>query len=150
MGLGGGEVEVHGHHVAGLDVGGGEDVLGGAALVRRQEVVHVEELAHLGGQAVVGLGAGVGVVGAEHGGLLEVAHRVDARVGQHVHEDVFVLQQEGVVAGLVHQAAALLHRGKAKLLDDADLVHLEGQLLAAVELDVGHGVPFVEPIVHLC
>ena len=42
--LGGGEVIVHGHDVAGLDEGLGQQVLGGAPLVGRQDVLVAENL----------------------------------------------------------------------------------------------------------
>lgn len=132
--LGGGEVVIHRDQRAGADHRLADDVLRGAALVGGQEVIHAEDLDELVVQARVGRGAGVGVVGHEHRRLLILAHRVDAGVREHVQEHVGVLQQEGVEAGLFHRLAPLLDRQQRQLLNDSHLVHLERQLLTAVEL----------------
>ena len=136
--LGRGEVEVHRHHVAGLHEGDGEDVLAGAALVGGEEEVRAEELVHLGLQPVEGRAAGVAVVADEHRGGLAVAHAVDAGVGQHVEEDVLVLEQEGVVARLGDGLGAALHGLEVQLLHHAHLVQLEGDVHTGEEFDVRH------------
>ena len=100
MRLGRGEVEVHRHHVAGLHKGDGQDVLAGAALVGGEEEVGAKELVHLRLEPVEAGAAGVAVVAYQHGGGLAVAHAVYAGIGEHVEEDVLVLEQEGVVPSL--------------------------------------------------
>jgi len=99
--------------------------------MRRQEEVEAEDLAQLLVETRVGGAAGVAVVGDQHGRLLPVAHGVDAAVGEHVEEDVFVLEQEGVVARLVHRLMPVLDRPQVQLLHDAHLVHLQGDPLTA-------------------
>ena len=137
--LGGGEVIVHRYHRTLRYQCLREDVLAGTALVRGQEVIHAEDLVQLALQARVGGAAGVAVIGNHHGGLLLVAHGVHAAVGQHVHEDILVLQQEGVVACFGDRREALLHRNEIEFLHNANLVHFERNLFAAEEFDVCHG-----------
>ncbi len=134
----GGEVEVHGHHVAGLNECRSEDIFCSAPLVDGEEVVKAENFANLGGHAVVGFRTGVGVIGAQHGRLLEVAHGVHARIGEHIHEDVAILKKEGVIPRFVHLACTLLHGREKKLLDNAHLVHLKRKRFATVERNVSH------------
>ena len=86
----------------------------------------------------VGRAARVAVVGDHHGGELQVAHRVDAAVSEHVQEHVAVLQQEGVVAGVCHGLLPVLDGRKVELLDDAHLVHFERRVLTAEELHLRH------------
>lgn len=63
----------------------------------------------------------VAVIRLHHRGQLLVAHRVHAAVGQHVDEDVAVLQQERVVARLVERFQPALD-GHQICLDNAHLV----------------------------
>ena len=88
MRLGGGEVVIHRHDVAGLYEGLGQQVLGGAALMAGQQVLVAEDLLHRIRQLVEALRPGVGVVGLHHGRQLIVRHGVGAAVGQHVQKDV--------------------------------------------------------------
>ena len=132
------EVEVHRNDVAGLNKCRGENVFRRASLVDGQEVIHAENFGNLRRHAVVGFGAGVGVVGTEHRGLLQVAHGVDAGVGEHVHEDIAILQKEGVVAGFVHACDAFLHGREVQFLNDADFVHFERNFFSAEELYISH------------
>ena len=138
VGLGGGKVEVHCNHVAGLYECFCDDMLCGSALMGGQEEFHAEYFLKLCVQAVEGFAAGVCVVCHHHGGKLIVAHGVYAAVGEHIHEYVTVLKQEGIAAGLLYCLKALLHRGQVKLLYDAYLVHLEGYVFAAEEFYLGH------------
>ena len=132
------EVEVHRHHVAGLHKGHGDDVLAGAALVRREQELRAEYLVHLVLQPREGRAAGVAVVADEHRGGLAVAHRVHAGVGEHVEEDVLVLEQEGVVPRLGDGRGAALDGLEIELLHHAHLVQLEGDVHSGEEFDVGH------------
>ncbi len=143
MRLRGREVIVHRHDLAGLHEDLGQDVFAGAALVRRQDPVHAEQLAQLGFEPCIGRASGVAVVGHHHRGDLLIAHRVHAAVGQHVHEHVAVLQQEGVVAGLVHGLEPGFDRQQCKLLNDAHLVHFKRQGFTAEELDPRHANPLL-------
>lgn len=66
-----------------------------------------------------------------------------AAVGQHVQIDVPVLQQERVVPGLLRGLPPALNGSQIELLNDAHLVHLEGQVFAGEQSDVGHGGLFL-------
>ena len=131
-------VVVKWHHVAGLDEGHGDDVLAGAALVRREQELRAEYLVHLVLQPRERGAAGVAVVADEHRGGLAVAHRVHAGVGEHVEEDVLVLEQEGVVPRLGDGRGAALDGLEIELLHHAHLVQLEGDVHSGEEFDVGH------------
>ena len=136
MGLGGGEVEIHQRNHARAHIRLREDVLGRTALVGGQDVLRAEDFLDGGLDAIEGLGAGVGVVGDAHRGHLLVGHSVDAGVREHVHVDVFVLEKECVVAGFLDALEALLDREQVEFLDDAHLVHLQGDLIVGlIEFD---------------
>ena len=136
--LGRREVEVHRNHVARLDKCGGEDVFRRASLVDGQKVFHAENFGNFCRHTVVGFGSGVSVVCPEHGGLLQVAHGVHAGIGQHVHEDIAVLQKEGVVAGFIHASKAVFRRRQIQFLNNAHLVHFERNFFPAVEFYISH------------
>lgn len=138
VGLGGGKVEIHGHHVPGLHKGRGKNILTGPALVGGKEVLHAEDLPQLGLQPVEGLASRIAVVGLHHGGELVVAHGVDAAVGEHVHKHVPVLKQEGVVARFGDMPQPLLHRRKIEFLYNTHLVHLQRDLFPPEERDLCH------------
>ncbi len=139
MGLGGGEVVVHDDAVAGLDKAGGQDVLAGPALVGGEAVGDAEQLLELFLHAEIALAAGVGVVGPEHGGFHVVAHGVDAGVRQHIQENIAVMQLEGVEAGVPDLLQPLLSGQQVQLLDNAHLVHFQGDGVALVKCNLGHG-----------
>ena len=139
VGLRGGEVEVHGYHIAFLHEGLGQDVLAGAALVGGQEILGTEHMLNHAGEAVEGLGTGVGVVSLHGGGNLVVAHGVHTGVGEHIHEHILILQQERVVAGLAQLLHTLFDCGQEQLLHHTHLVHFQRHLvLFLIELDNRH------------
>ncbi len=129
MSLGGGEVEVHQCHHTGLHESLSEDVLAGTSLVGWQHVLCTEHLFHRSLHTIEGLGACIGIVSLHHGTKLQVAHGVDTRVGQHIHIDVLVLEQEGVVACLLNLLESVLHWQKRELLYHSYLVHFEWHLV---------------------
>ena len=129
MCLCGGEVEVHDGHHSGLHKTLGQNVLAGASLVGGQHVVHAEDLLHGSLQTVESLASGIRVVGGVHGSGLAVRHGINARVGEHIQIDVFVLEQEGVVARLLNGTQALFNGQQVQFLDDAHLVHLQRYLV---------------------
>ena len=110
VGLGGGEVKVHRHHAVLAHEDLADDVLGGTALMHRQEVLGPEDLDDRLVESGVGSGAGVGVIGDRHRGDLLIAHGVRAAVREHVEEDVAVLQQERVEAGALDGFESFLDR----------------------------------------
>ena len=98
------EVHVPRDVVARLDQRLADQVLGAAALVRRDDVaVAVEALD--GRLEVVEVAApGVRLVAEHHPGPLAVAHRGRAGVGEEIDVDVVAVEQERVVAGLGERA----------------------------------------------
>ena len=102
------EVHVPGDVLARLDRDLADQVLGAAALVRRNDVLVAVEALDRRLEAVEVAAAGVGLVAEHHPGPLAVAHRVRAGVGEEVDVDLLRAQQEGVVAGLGERALALL------------------------------------------
>ena len=125
MRLGGGEVIIHGHDVARLDEGLGQQVLGGAALMDRQEVLVAEDLLHRVVQPVEALRAGVGVVGLHHGGKLIVAHGIGAAIRQHVEKNAAGTEEEGVVPRLFHRFQPFAGGRQPHFLHNAHFVHFD-------------------------
>jgi len=93
MELGGREVHVPGHCLPFLDHHLGHDVLGGASLVRGDDVLETEDLAEVAHEVLVVVTAVGGVGGVGHPFPLFAAHRRRAAVGQEVDVHVFRLQE---------------------------------------------------------
>ena len=125
MRLGGGEVIVHGHDVAGLDEGLGQQMFSGAALVGREKVFVTEDLTHRVEQPVEALRTGVGVVGLHHRGLLIVGHGIGAAIGKHVEKNVARAKEEGVVTCLFHCLETFTGGCQPRLLNNAHFVHFD-------------------------
>ena len=140
MRLGGGEVVVHDHAAAGLNKVLGNDMLAGSALVGGQEELHAEQLRQLLVHSVEGLAAGVGIVGAEHGGLHIVAHGIHTGIGEHIHKNIAVVKQKCIEARLLQLGQALTGRQQRKLLHDLHLVHLHRHRGSVVKFDLRHGI----------
>ena len=122
MPLRGVEVRVARHDVALLEQRREDDVLGGAALVRGQEVGHVEQAPDDLLQPEVGCGAGVTLVTGHHRRPLAVAHRARARVGQQVDRHLVRTQLEEVVVSFADPGLALFARRGADRFGHLDLV----------------------------
>ena len=75
------------------------------------------------------LTAGIRIVSNVHGRSLAVGHGIDTAVGEHIHIDVLVLEQEGVVTGLLYFLQTLLHRQEGEFLYYTHLVHFQGHLI---------------------
>lgn len=101
----------------------------------RAEGIFAEYVFHSLFQAVKALGAGIGVVRTEHGGDLVVAHRVDAGIRQHVQINVIRAELEGVETRFPCGFQAALHGNEVQLLDYADLVQFQRNLLSIVKFD---------------
>ena len=129
MGFGGGEVKVHDSHRARFHKTFCQNVLAGAALVRRQYVVGTKHLFHGCFQTGEGLATRVGVICHMHSSSLTVGHGVHARIGEHIEINIFVLQQEGVITCLLDSAQALIHWQQIQFLNHAYLVHLQWHLV---------------------
>ncbi len=131
--LGGGEVHVAGHDVAGLDEDLREDVLRTAPLVGGHEVRVAVELLHRLLQVVVVAAAGVSLVAQHQPGPLAVAHGAGAAVGEQVDVDQLGGQKEGVVAGFFDGLHTLFTRGHEEGFDHLDLEGLGPGCLAHVD-----------------
>ena len=92
------EVHVAGNDVAGVNHDPRKDVLGGAPLMRGDEILVSIILSYSLPQVVKVLAAGIGFVAQHHARPLAVAHGIGAAVGQQVDIDVLGAQQKGVVA----------------------------------------------------
>ena len=112
--------------------------MGGEAVLNTEELL--EFLLH----TEIALAAGVSVIRSEHGGLHVVTHGVHAGVSKHVQKDVAVVKLKGVVAGILDFLQPLAGGQQVQLLDDADLVHLQGDGGVLVESNLRHiAVSFV-------
>ena len=75
-----------------------------------------------------------------HGGSLLVRHGIDTTIGQHIHINIAVLQQEGVIACLLNALQSLLYGQQVQFLYNAHLVHLQGHLILGLIKFYGHNV----------
>ena len=85
-----------------------EDALGGAPLVRRDDVLETRQLLHGVAKAVERAAARVRLVALHEGAPLRGRHRARAGVRQEVDEDVLRVEEEDVVSGLGDGLAPLL------------------------------------------
>ena len=129
VGLGRGEMEVHESVHARFYIGFGQDVFCRTALVGGQHILCTKDFLNGRLHAIEGFGACVGIVGDAHGCYLFVRHTVDAGIGEHIHVNIFVLQQEGIVTGFLDALEALFYGEEGEFLDHAHLVHLQGDLI---------------------
>ena len=104
----------------------------------RQHVLCAEDLLDGGLDAVESFGAGVGIVGNAHGGHLLVTHSVHTGIGDHVQVNISVLEQESVVSGFLDFLQTFFDGEEGELLDHADLVHLQGNLILRLVKFYGH------------
>ena len=102
------EVEVRGDELARLDEHAREQVLGAAALVRRDQVAVAVDVAHGRLEPEEAARAGVRLVAELHRGALLLRERRGAAVREQVDEDVLGAEQERVVAGRCERGAACL------------------------------------------
>ena len=73
-----------------------EDSLGGASLVRGDDVPQAGDVPHRGLEAVEGVRAGVGFVAAHHAGPLVLGHRSGAGVGQQIDQHLIGPERKGL------------------------------------------------------
>ena len=123
------KMEIHQREHARLHEGFRQNVLSRTALVCRQHVVHAEHFLDGGLQPVPRLTAGVAVVGDAHRGHLQVGHRIDARIGDHVHINVAVLEKECIVARFLNGPETFSDREQIEFLNDTYLVHFQRNLV---------------------
>ena len=97
-----------------------EDALGGASLVRRDDVLEARELLHGVAEPVIGAAAGVRLVPLDERAPLRGRHRARAGVRQEVDEDVLRVQEKDVVAGLGDGLAPLVGSRRLDRLDGLD------------------------------
>ena len=123
------EVKVHRYYISRFDVCFGKNVLARTSLVRRKEIFCSEHILECTLQPVACLASCIRVVCPQHGCLLEVGHRINARIGQHIHKHVFVLKQERIVARFIYIFYALFYGWKKKFLNYAHFVHFKRHLV---------------------
>ena len=97
VGAGGVEVRVVGDDVALLAGHAEEDALGGAALVRGDDVLVAEDVLDGIFEAVEAAAAGVALVAFHDGGPLVGGHGAGAGVGEQIDEHIVGREQEEVV-----------------------------------------------------
>ena len=128
VGAGRVEVAVVGDDVAFLAHHREQDALGGAALVRGDDVLEAGDVVDRVAEVEVRRAAGVGLVAAHDAGPLVGAHGAGAAVGEQVDDHVFGAQREDVVAGVAKHLLALLGRRHLDLLDDLDAERFDDRL----------------------
>jgi hypothetical protein len=124
------EVGIRRHDLAGPRDHAEEDLLGGPALVRGNDVAKGKEAGHRLEEAEPRGRAGVGLVATLDAGPLLGAHRARARIGEEVDQDVGSVEVEEVVARLAQVSLALVHRGHPDRLDALDPERLDDRVPA--------------------
>ena len=99
VGPGGVEVAVVGNDVARFEHARGEDPLGGATLVGREDVLHPGDLGDARLEALPRPAAGVALVAEHHRRPLLGGHGAGARVGEQIDAAVLGVEEEDVVVG---------------------------------------------------
>ena len=102
-----------------------QDLLGGATLVRGDDVREREQLLDRLEEHVPRRRAGVRLVAVLDRRPLVAAHRAGARVGQQVDEHVLGVDRKQVEAGRLERRLALVARGDADGLDGVDAERLD-------------------------
>ncbi len=102
-----------------------ENALGGAALVRRNNVLVAEDVLDGIAEADEGAAAGVALVAFHNRGPLMRGHGAGAGVGEQVDEDVVCREEEHVVMRGAEQFFALGAGGPADGLDGLDAEGLD-------------------------
>ncbi len=97
-----------------------EDALGGAPLVRRDDVLETRQLLHGVAEAVERAAARVRLVALHEGAPLRGRHRARAGIRQEVDEDVLGVEEEDVVSGLGDGFAPLFQGRRLDRLDGLD------------------------------
>ena len=120
VGAGGVEVRVVGDDVALLAGHAEEDALGGASLMRGDDVAVAEDVLDGILEAVEAAAAGVAFVAFHDGGPLVGGHGSGAGVGEQVDEDIVGGEQEKVVVGGFEKLLALFAGGPADGFDALD------------------------------
>ena len=101
------KVRVVGHKGTGFDHDAKQDVLGSAALVRRDDLLETEDVLDRVAEAEPAARAGVGLVAAHHCTPGLGRHGAGTGIGQQVDDDVLGTQQERVVVRVADQLLAL-------------------------------------------
>ena len=68
----------------------------------RKKVRNAEDFFQFVSHAIEGFTSRVSVVSAQHRGLHIVTHRIYTGIRQHIHENIAVMQLEGVEARFLH------------------------------------------------
>ena len=120
VGAGGVEVRVVGDDVAFLAGHAEEDALGGASLMRGDDVAVAEDFLDGILEAVEAAAAGVAFVAFHDGGPLVGGHGSGAGVGEQIDEDIVGGEKEEIVVGGFEELLALLAGGPVEGFDAFD------------------------------
>ena len=107
------EVRVVGNDVAFLARHAEQDALGGAALMRRDDVAEAEDVLDGVAEVIEAAAAGVALVAFHDAGPLMRGHGAGAGIGEQVDEHIVGRQEEQVVVSGAQQLLALLAGGPA-------------------------------------
>lgn len=135
VGAGRVEVAVVGDGLARLAEQAAEDLLGGAALVGRDDVAETEDVAHDLLEATEAPRAGITFVADHDRPPLVGAHRAGAAVGQQVNEHVVGVNQEGVEVGATQNLVPLPLAREADRLDRLDPEGLDDLAMHGTRFD---------------
>ncbi|OPZ72681.1 MAG: hypothetical protein BWY82_01333 [Verrucomicrobia bacterium ADurb.Bin474] len=142
VGFGGGEVVVHGDHIALFHKGLGNNVFSGATLVNRKHEAHAKDILDRFLHAGEAGGSRIRIVGHHHGTQLLIAHRIGSAVGQHIEEDILGLEKKGVESGFTDSFQAPFYRTEMELLNDTHLVQFKRDIFATEKGDAWRGIIF--------
>ena len=143
VGARGVEVRVVGDDISFLAGDAEEDALGGAALMRGDDVTVAEDILDGILEVVEAAAAGVALVAFHDGGPLVGGHGSGAGVGEQVDEDIVGGEQKEVVVGGFEELLALFAGGPVDGLDALDAEGLDDgfdghRAISAFEIDENH------------
>ena len=116
MGVVGNDVSFLAHHTE-------EDALGGAALVRRDDVGVSKDVLDGVAKLIEAAASGVTLIAFHHGGPLVRGHGSGARVGEEIDEDIVGAEKKEIVVGGAEKVFAL---GASRPANGFDAFDAEG------------------------
>ena len=138
VGARGVEVGVVRNDMARLAGDGEQDALGGAALVRGDDVAESSEILRNPLQAIETGAAGIRLVAAHHGGPLRRGHGGSSGVGEEIDQDIVGVELEEVVADGVDESLAFAASSLPDRFDALDPEGLDDGFHSRWRHDGGH------------